>query len=266
MKKILGVLLGWLLFSTASAQTTGCDKHFFRKATPEFTRQALQTQAVGLCFEAFAVMHSGVSKTPLWVAQYLTRASLQAARAVPRADSFHAEPALPPRHGAELADYVRSGFDRGHMAPAADMPSQQAQHESFSLANVVPQNRRNNQQLWAAIEGATRHLANQRGELFVLTGPIFEGDRIERINGRVFVPTHVFKAVLDPASGEAAAWLAPNDDSGDYQVVSVAELETKVGINLLPKLSDASKQKAMTLPQPRLRARRQYGNTERRNP
>ncbi len=259
MKKIFAVLLGFLLFTTAHAQTTGCDKHFFQKTPPEFTRKALQASTVGLCFDAFSVMHSGVSKTPLWSAEHLTRDSLQAAREVPREDSFHAEEALPPKHGAELADYARSGFDRGHMAPAADMPTRQAQHESFSLANVVPQNRRNNQQLWAAIEGATRHLTNQRGELYVVTGPIFEGDRIERINNRVFVPTHVFKAVVDPTSKEAAAWLAPNDDSGEYQVISIAELEKKTGINLFPKLPDTAKQKAMALPQPKMRMRRNSG-------
>ncbi len=256
MKKLLAALLGWGVFALAQAQTTGCDKHFLQKATPEFTRKALQASSVGLCFEAFAVMHSGVSKTPLWSAQHLTRDSLQAAKAVKREDSFHAEDTLPPKHGAELADYARSGYDRGHMAPAADMPTKQAQHESFSLANVVPQNRRNNQILWSAIEGATRHLANMRGELYVVTGPLFEGGKIERLNGRVFIPTHVFKAVVDPARGEGAAWLAPNDDSGDYQVVAIAELEKRAGINLFPKLPEAAKQKAIELPEPRIRGRK----------
>ncbi len=256
MKKILVVLFSLWLVSVAHAQTTGCERHFFQKATPEFMRKSLQASTVGLCFEAFAVMHSGVSKTPLWAAERLTRDSLIAAREVPREDSFHAEPTLPPKHGAELADYARSGYDRGHMAPAADMPTRQAQHESFSLANVVPQNRRNNQRLWSAIEGATRHLTNQRGELYVMTGPLFEGDKIVRINGRVFVPTHVFKAVVDPATGEAAAWLAPNDDSDSYQVISIAELEKRAGINLFPKLSENAKQKTMDLPQPKIRAGR----------
>ncbi len=256
MKKLLAVLLGLSIFTLAHAQVTGCEKHFFQKATPEFTRKALQASTVGLCFEAFSVMHSGVSKTPLWSAEHLTRDSLKAAKEVKREDRFHAEITLPPKHGAELADYARSGFDRGHMAPAADMPTAQAQHESFSLANVVPQNRKNNQVLWSAIEGATRHLANVRGELYVITGPVFEGDKIARINGRVFVPTHVFKAVVDPASGEGAAWLAPNDDSGDYQVVPIAELEKKTGINLFPKLPEAAKQKGMELPAPRVRGRR----------
>ncbi len=256
MKKILAALLGLSAFAFAHAQTTGCDKHFFQKAPPEFTRKTLQSATVGLCFEAFSAMHSGVSKTPLWSAQHLTRDSLKAAREVKREDSFHAEIALPPNSGAELADYARSGFDRGHMAPAADMPTKVAQHESFSLANVVPQNRKNNQILWSAIEGATRHLTNQRGELYVVTGPLFEGEKIQRLNGRVFVPTHVFKAVVDPVRNEGAAWLAPNDDSGDFKVVSIAEVEKKAGINLFPKLPDAAKQQAMELPAPKIRGKR----------
>jgi endonuclease G len=258
MKKFLATLLtGTLLTLTlAHAQTPGCDKHFFHKTAPEFTRKALQASTPGLCFEAFAIMHSGVSKTPLWSAEHLTRDSLQAAREVPRVDTFHAEPTLPPGHGAELADYVRSGFDRGHMAPAADMPTERAQHESFSLANVVPQNRKNNQVLWSAIEGATRHLTNVAGELYVITGPVFEGEKVERINGRVFVPTQVFKAVVNPATNEGAAWIAPNDDSGDYQVVSIAELEKKIGMTLFPALPMAAKQRVMSLPEPRVRSRK----------
>ena len=258
MNKFLAALLTGTLFmlTLAHAQTPGCEKHFFHKAAPEFTRKALQAGTTGLCFEAFAVMHSGVSKTPLWSAEHLTRDSLQAAREVPRTDSFHAEPALPSGRGAELADYARSGFDRGHMAPAADMPTERAQHESFSLANVVPQNRKNNQVLWSAIEGATRHLTNVVGELYVITGPVFEGEKVERINGRVFIPTQVFKAVVNPATNEGAAWLAPNDDSGEYQVVSIAELEKKIGITLFPALPDAAKQRTMSLPEPRVRSRK----------
>ncbi|MEY3979762.1 MAG: hypothetical protein RLZZ375_1191 [Pseudomonadota bacterium] len=256
MKKLLGVLLCLSLLVPAHAQPPSCERHFFQKTAPEITRKSLQSNTVALCFEAFAVLHSGVSRTPLWSAEYLTRDSLKAAREIPRADSFHAEPALPPGQGAELADYVRSGFDRGHMAPAADMPTTQAQHESFSLANVVPQNRKNNQILWSAIEGATRHLTNLRGELYVITGPVFEGEKLDRINGRVLVPTHVFKAVLDPATLEAAAWLAPNNDSGEYQVTSIDSLERRIGFKLFPKLPESAKQRAMELPEPRIRHRK----------
>ncbi len=255
MKKLLTTFLLLALSAAAAAQTTACLEHFANKAAPEFTRPALQKKTIGLCFEAFALMHSGVSRTPLWVAEKLTRESLIRARSVQREDNFHAEETLPPEDRAELHDYARSGFDRGHMAPAADMPSLTAQHESFSLANIVPQQRQNNQILWAAIEGATRHMTNLRGELYVMTGPIFEGEKIERINGRVFIPTHIYKAVYDPAKKEGAAWISPNTAENIYEVVSIAELEKRININLFPGIPADAKDKIASLPEPRMRKR-----------
>ncbi len=268
MKKRLAILLAvaslgsWLSLGPhtglpeAGAQTTSCLPLFHEKTAPAITRPTLQASTVGLCYEAYAVMYSGVSRTPLWSAEHLTRDSLERAKEVKREDSFHPETALPDSYRAQLSDYARSGYDRGHMSPAADMPTRQAQHESFSLANIVPQNRHNNQVLWSAVEGATRHLTNVRGELYVVTGPIFEGDKVERLNGRVFIPTHVFKAVLDPATHEAAAWITPNTDGDDYEVVSVAELEKRAKIDVFPKLSANAKQTAMPLPTPRIRGRK----------
>jgi endonuclease G, mitochondrial len=255
MKKLLTALLLLLLGTVAPAQTTACLEHFANKAAPELTRPALQKKTIGLCFEAFALIHSGVSRTPLWVAEKLTRESLIRARGVPREDNFHAEETLPPEDRAELHDYARSGFDRGHMAPAANMPTPTAQHESFSLANIVPQQRQNNQILWAAIESATRHMTNQRGELYVMTGPIFEGEKVERINGRVFIPTHIYKAVYDPAKKEGAAWIAPNTADNTFEVVSIAELEKRIRINLFPGIPAEVKDKIASLPELRMRSR-----------
>ena len=251
----LACIASLLPMADATAQNQACLKHFVDGKAPTFTRASLQQKTAGLCFEAFAVMHSGVSRTPLWSAEHLTRESLAAAKTVRRKDAFHAEETLPSTVRAELSDYARSGYDRGHMSPAADMPTEEAQHQSFTLANIVPQNRENNQVLWSAIEGATRHLTNQRGELYVMTGPIFEGDRIERINSRVFVPTHVYKAVYDPVRKEGAAWLAPNAAGDVYEVISIADLEKRIGINLFPAIDNAVKTHAMPLPEPRLRGR-----------
>lgn len=265
-KNLLTAVLLLFISATAPGQTTACLAHFVDKTAPEFTRPALQQRTVGLCYEAFAVMHSGVSRTPLWVAERLTRESLVRAKSVKREDNFHAEEALPPEDRAELADYVRSGFDRGHMAPAADMPTVNAQHESFSLANIVPQHPKNNQLLWAAIEGATRHMTNLRGELYVMTGPIFEGETIERINKRVFVPTHIYKAVYDPEKKEGAAWISPNTADNTYEVVSIAELERRIRIRLFPSVPDEVKSKIATLPEPRVRKRSSSPSSPREAP
>jgi endonuclease G len=137
-----------------------------------------------------------------------------------RKNTFHAEDKLPPADRAELADYARSGFDRGHMAPSGDMPTESAQYESFSLANMIPQNPNNNQTLWEGIEDATRNLARRDGELYVVTGPLFEGESLQRINGRVPVPTSVFKAIYSPARQAAAAYVTPNAPGMAYQTLS----------------------------------------------
>ncbi len=255
MKKLLAACLLLLISTITVAQTTACLEHFVDKTAPELTRPALQTKTMGLCFEAFAVMHSGISRTPLWVAEKLTRESLLRAKSVKREDTFHPEETLPPEDRAELADYAHSGFDRSHMAPAANMPTISAQHESFSLANIVPQQPQNNQILWSAIEGATRHMTNQRGALYVITGPIFEGDKVERINRRVFVPTHIYKAVYDAEKKEGAAWITPNTAENSYEVVSIAELEKRIRIKLFPSVPSEVKEKIATLPEPRMRKR-----------
>ncbi|SDA34482.1 endonuclease G [Methylobacterium sp. UNC378MF] len=232
-----------------------CPSLFADGRTPVLTNPKLAVRATPLCFEAFAVLHSGLTRTPLYAAEHLTRASVAAARAVARDDSFHEEARLPEDQRASLEDYVRSGFDRGHLAPAGDMPTMSAQAESFSLANIVPQNRVLNRGLWADIEEGTRRLTSRRGALFVVTGVIFSGDAVQQIKGGVLVPTHLFKAVYDPASGEAGAYLARNDDSKDWRALSIDDLRREAGIDVFPGLPPATRAHAMSLPDPQASAR-----------
>jgi len=195
-------------------------------------------------------MYSGISRTPIWSAEHLTADRVGQARQIKRLNAFHAEEQLSLGDRAELKDYVRSGFDRGHMAPSGDMPTERAQHESFSLANMIPQNPKNNQILWEGIEETTRTLASDDGEIYVITGPIFEGSSPQRINGRVLVPTAVFKAIYDRAHKQAGAYVTANAAGVEYQTLSIADLEKRVGINVFPTLSDQVKEVKMKLPAP----------------
>ncbi|WP_409568435.1 DNA/RNA non-specific endonuclease [Methylobacterium sp. J-072] len=243
-----------VLTAPSRAQET-CPALFAGGLAPVLTNAKLAARTVPLCFEAFAVLHSGVTRTPLYSAEHLTRASVANARTVARDDAFHEETRLPDAERASLEDYVRSGFDRGHLAPAGDMPTLSAQAESFSLANIVPQNRVLNRGLWADIEEGTRRLASRRGALFVVTGVIFSGDSVQQIKGGVLVPTQLFKALYDPASGEAGAYLARNDDSRDWRAVSIDDLTREAGIDVFPSLPAAARASAMALPDPRAAAR-----------
>ena len=98
-----------------SAWATGCPQHYAGGRPPVITKAALKPRTQELCFREFALMHSGVSRGPLWSAEHLLRGEVDAARQLVRKDSFHPEARLPAADRAELADYARSGFDRGHM-------------------------------------------------------------------------------------------------------------------------------------------------------
>lgn len=249
----IALLLHTLVGAAATAMPTACPEHFAEGEAPQFADPKLAVDTVPLCFRAFAVMHSGLSRTPLWSAERLDRERIRNAQTIKRRDVFHAEPQLAPDQRAELRDYSRSGYDRGHMSPSGDMPDAVSQQESFSLANIIPQDRNNNQNLWAGIEEKIRDLALRRGEIYVITGPMFEGASLERINGRVLVPTHIFKAVYDPARKQAGAYIARNASGSDYETVSIAELEKRSRINFFPRMPDRIKRQQMKLPEPETR-------------
>lgn len=238
------------LTATATMADTRCPAHYPAGQAPQILSGALAQKAREICYSEFGLMHSGVARTPLWSAEHLTRDELPRARAVKRKSAFHADPHLSDAEQAELEDYARSGFDRGHMAPAGNMPTVRAQYESFSLANMVPQNPRTNQRVWEAIESAVRRFVERRGELYIITGPLFLSPELQRVGGRVLVPTHVFKLVYDPSQNRAAVYLAENVGRDAYSVVSVAELERLARIDFLPWMAPSAKQQLLALPAP----------------
>jgi endonuclease G len=251
MKRFFLLFIALLVSQAISAEPTRCPEHFAGGKAPQFLNQKLAARTTPLCYEGYAVMHSGVSHTPIWSAEHLTADRINDAKGIKRRNAFHPEESLPRDDRAELRDYARSGFDRGHMSPSGDMPTEDAQYQSFSLANMIPQDPNNNQQLWEGTEESVRSLTKRRGELYVVTGPIFEGASIQRINGRVLVPTFVYKAVYDPVNQQAGAYIAPNAPGTEYQTVSIADLEKRININLFPGMPDQVKQTRMDLPEPR---------------
>ncbi len=233
----------------AGASPTQCPEHFAAGRAPDLLNPRLAAGTRALCFDDFAVLHSALTRTPLYAAEHLTADRIEAARKTPRQGEFHAEPALPPDERADLADYARSGFDRGHMAPSGDMPDPAAQQQSFSLANMIPQAPRLNRGLWEGIESAVRTLAERRGELYVVSGPIFRGDQLSTV-GHVVVPTYVFKAVLDPARRSAAAYVAENTEDPNWKPASMAQLAGLTGIEIFPDLPPRARVAMMRLPKP----------------
>lgn len=244
-------MIAMTIISSISANAddfTQCSQSFYGGIYPEFTNAKLSNNTQALCMDGFAVMYSGVSRTPLWSAEYLDRKRLQQAKQIDREDSFHEESRLPKSARASLSDYSGSGYDRGHIAPNGDMATRSQQYDSFSLANIAPQSPRNNRYIWRNIESATRYLTQQYGEVYTVTGVAFTGKKTKQLADRVLVPSHFFKAVYIPAINQAGVYYAPNDESERIDIISVDALAAEIGIDVLPVLDAKAKTKAFDLP------------------
>jgi endonuclease G len=174
---------------------------------------------------------------PLWSAEHLTAQALTQAHATAREGHFHEDERLPPADRATLADYVRSGYDRGHMTPSGDMSNLAAQQESFSLANVVPQTPKLNRDVWEGIESAVRRLAQDQGELYVVTGPAFLGQELQSLQGHV-----------DPMARGGAAYICTNVSRPRCHTLSLAALAQVTGADPFPAVPEDIKRTPMRLP------------------
>ena len=230
-------ILSVLLFSTSvvRADFESCRDYFPNKTPPKVRASAGQVRDI--CFDSFAVLHSGQSKTPVFVVEKLNRSRLNDAKDEERTNQFYEEARLPSRDRARLADYKGSGYDRGHMAPAGDMPTPEAMSQSFSLANMVPQAPENNRGIWAkSVESATRKYAMRAGgDVFVFTGPIFMKPVSTIGDGKVWVPSKLYKLVYDQALNKAWAFVVDNqDDARMSKLISYEDLVKLVRIDFLP--------------------------------
>ncbi len=208
----------------------GCADALAHGVAPQFVNQAYARQTRILCYGAFEVDYSEVTRTPLWSAEQLNAARVAAARRMRRHDSFHPEMALPVYARAELSDYVHSGYDRGHLSPNGDMPDSTAQYASFTLTNIAPQDPGLNRGPWAELEGSVRDLAAQGNVVYVVTGVLFEGAQIGFLKGRVAVPTAFYKIVYVPGERMAGAFIADNRQGATVGEETMAQFEQEHGV------------------------------------
>ena len=235
---VFSILLAFGTTSHAAEDFSSCPQ-FFANAKPPIVAPRPTNRA--LCYDAFAILHSGESKTPVFVAEKLNRASMADAHQK-RTNRFFADARLRSAERASLADYKGSDYNKGHMAPAGDMPTAQAMAQSFSLANMVPQAPKHNSGVWAkSVEAATRkYVSRATGDVYVITGPVFVPSiaRSPSIGtGQVRVPKYLFKLVYDQSKNRAwAFWQENSDATRASKPISYAELVKRTGIEFLPGL------------------------------
>lgn len=112
------------------------------------------------------------------------------------------------------------------------MGTPEAMAQSFSLANMVPQDRAQNSGPWAKIEEDTRrYVMRARGDVYVITGPVFEAGAQRIGPGGVAVPSHIFKLVFDPSTGKSwAHWQENNSSATVGRPISLEEVTRRTGL------------------------------------
>jgi len=192
--------------------------------------------------EGYALGYSKHYQQPLWVSYKLTAAEASNGKAR-RTENFRTDPMIPGGSAAP-EDYQGAFYDRGHLAPAADMTfSLQAMSESFLLSNVSPQKAEFNAGIWRELEAQVRQFAAANGEVYVVTGPIFQpGKPVVTIGAsRVAVPHAYYKVVLDatPPDCRAIGFILPHRGSDRPLrefAVTVDTVERATGLNFFDRL------------------------------
>ncbi|XP_060106852.1 endonuclease G, mitochondrial [Heteronotia binoei] len=215
--------------------------------------------------ESYVLCYDPRSRSALWVVERLSAAGLSGASERAACD-FREDDSVHEYHRASNADYRGSGFDRGHLAAAANHKwSQKAMLDTFYLSNIAPQNPHLNQNAWNNLEKYCRSLTKYNKNVYVCTGPLFlprmEGDGKMYVKYQVIgknhvaVPTHFFKVlILEKPGGELElrSYVMPNcpvDEKLPLErfLVPIESIERASGLLFVPNiLKRTSNLKAIT--------------------
>jgi endonuclease G len=239
---ILAILLGTfvLLFLHNRHQNSKNREEFgLELAIPQFTSPA---SSEIIEHTGYTLSYNTVRKNANWVAYELTAEEVNGKE--PRDNGFVPDPSIKGNQATD-DDYRRSGWDRGHLAPAADMKwSKEAMEESFYLSNVSPQNSNLNRGVWKSIEELVRKNAKEHGKLLVVTGPVFTSLKGLGSIGKnkVMIPNGFYKVILAYDNGYHGIGFYCENKSGKKEpgryALTIDEVEELTGIDFFYRLPD----------------------------
>lgn len=193
-------------------------------------------------YSGFTVSFNSGNRTPNYVAWELLGSESEGESS--RGKNFWTDSEI--YNCPSTSDYVRSGYDRGHMCPSADQKwSPEAMTDCFVMANIAPQAHELNNGAWKTLENKERQWAKRDSAIIIVAGPIYSDADTQRIGkAGVRVPGAYFKALLAPyvEHPRAIAFVYPNMTSpGNMQdyAMSIDELERLTGYDFFPALPDA---------------------------
>ena len=202
---------------------------------------ATQNEKLIVHHTAYSLLYSEEHEQAIWIAYELT--SEETERKFERSDKFLVDGAIK-TGSANDGDYKGSGYDRGHLAPAADMSwSNQTMLESFYYSNMSPQDPSFNRGIWKKLEELVRTWARGNKSLYVVTGPILSGNLPSIGSNKVSIPAYYYKVLLDYSQPDfkAIGFIIPNQGSkADLSsfAVSIDKVEALTGLNFFPNLQD----------------------------
>jgi endonuclease G len=178
-----------------------------------------------------------------WVAYELTKGEVYSTEAV-RTNKFKPDPGIP-TGSATSDDYEKSGYDRGHLAPAADMKfSKEAMRDCFYYSNMSPQVPAFNRGIWSSLESMVRYWAVENDAVYIVTGPILNKDSYPSIGpDEVAVPEFFYKVILDYREPDEKAIAFILRNTADKQKIrestcTIDHVEELTGIDFFPALPD----------------------------
>ena len=234
MNKFISIIV--LTFASTVAFAIDCTA-LVPYGYPVISKPTESTQV--LCRRMYVLEHSPTRKTAYWSAENIFGPNVMIEGK--RNDAFKADPDVKSGDRAELEDYYKSEYDRGHLAPVGNMKvNNQAMVESFYLSNVVPHVPGNNRAIWNALEGYAREIAIARSHVYVISGPIYEGPVRTIGTNKVAVPTKLYKIFVDTRSQTVLVFIIPNvpyyaTDLPRF-ISTMSEVEKRTGIKFFPEL------------------------------
>lgn len=220
----------------ASAGAAEADDKLVMQTSPKGTPEQILKRT------GYVASYNKTNLLPNWVAWHLTAERTEGS--AKRSGVDFAEDTEVPEPRATDWDYYNSGYDRGHMCPAADNKwSKKAMEESFLFTNMCPQNGNLNRGDWNEMEMACRKWAKKYGDLYIVCGPILYKGKHKTIGkNKVVVPEAFFKVVLRTGDDPQAIGFIYKNTSGnrpkDSYVNTVDEVERITGIDFFPSLPD----------------------------
>jgi endonuclease G len=218
--------------------------YFNLKKTPHFPVETprIKEGESYLQHLAYGFVYDEEHEQAKWIAYCLTKK--ETLGTIERSDNFE-EDQLVTSGTASDRDYAKSGYDRGHLAPAADMRwSATSMDESFYYSNMSPQIPAFNRGIWKKLEGKVRSWAVELDSILIVTGPILTPNLPHIGSNQVSVPRYYYKAIVDfkGAHSKAIAFVLPNSGSKRPLMefaLSINELEKLTKIDFFYQLDDS---------------------------